>query len=421
MQGRSQLSGAFVVEDVPAADDGSDDEQPLPDALKGAGKLFMRRLVFLSNHNAVQSEARVLLPLSASKKLQSAASTTVDHSYLAFPYHAAMVASLALLADAVDVAVASRERLRVLVLGLGGGALPMHMATQCPWAAVTAVDLDPAVVAAATRYFGFAADRIAAMPGTEGAPAECVPVNEEWLQQLPAPGKCNVILGDAIAAVAMIQRCGNAACRPHVVIVDVDAKDTSTGLSFPPQAFVSRAFLRTLHAAIHPAGLLLMNVACRAKPLQAAVMMALTNEFAPAAAASSTAATAPPSAGAPVADSQGAAGVGVGAGGVSSGLFVIDMQTSGDLNQVVACTLDGRSTAIASAQAGTARRNAAPGATPAAGKNASATPQIPQLVADAAQRFAANMSTQVPMARRATEVRTWLSQLTDGIPSVMRR
>lgn len=45
---------------------------------------------------------------------------------------------------------------RVLVIGLGGGSIPMALARLLPNAHIDAVEIDPAVIRAAQRFFGFA-------------------------------------------------------------------------------------------------------------------------------------------------------------------------------------------------------------------------------------------------------------------------
>ena len=39
-----------------------------------------------------------------------------------------------------------------------------------------------------------------------------------------------------------------------VIIFDVDSKDTSVGMSSPPQAFVDRTFLTRVHSLLSPSG-----------------------------------------------------------------------------------------------------------------------------------------------------------------------
>ncbi|XP_064450393.1 eEF1A lysine and N-terminal methyltransferase isoform X2 [Mirounga angustirostris] len=94
----SPLSGSYVVEDV-----------------QGDDKHYFRRLIFLSNRNVVQSEARLLKdvshraqkkrkkdrkkqrPADAPEDLPTAPGQSIDKSYLCCEHHKAMVAGLALL------------------------------------------------------------------------------------------------------------------------------------------------------------------------------------------------------------------------------------------------------------------------------------------------------------------------------------
>ena len=158
-EGVSALSGAWVVEDIPWSEDmdegaeeelaAADDARPVTaapaDAEGGAGAskarrkrdkkkkararaaaaavpTAVRRLVFMSNRNAVQSAARIV-------------GGSTDPSWLEFSYHRGMVAAVAMqLAERQrrlrDVPVESPQRAHVLIIGLGGGALPTFLASQ---------------------------------------------------------------------------------------------------------------------------------------------------------------------------------------------------------------------------------------------------------------------------------------------------
>lgn len=161
-EGVSALSGAWVVEDIPWSEDvdegaeeeqaAADDERPVTaaaaqsaDAGGGAGTskarrkrdkkkksraraaaaalpTAVRRLVFMSNRNAVQSAARIV-------------GGSTDPSWLDFSYHRGMVAAVAMqLAERQrrlrDAPVESPQRAHVLIIGLGGGALPTFLASQ---------------------------------------------------------------------------------------------------------------------------------------------------------------------------------------------------------------------------------------------------------------------------------------------------
>jgi spermidine synthase len=71
-----------------------------------------------------------------------------DPEYLALPYAQVVFVGLALCA----------EPRRMLVVGLGGGTLPMFLRKHYPGAAIDAVDIDPDVVHVAKQFFGFRED-----------------------------------------------------------------------------------------------------------------------------------------------------------------------------------------------------------------------------------------------------------------------
>jgi len=71
-----------------------------------------------------------------------------DPDHLELPYTRVALAGLAL----------AEESRRFLVVGLGGGTLPMFLRKYYPNAVIDAVDIDPEVVAVAKKYFGFRED-----------------------------------------------------------------------------------------------------------------------------------------------------------------------------------------------------------------------------------------------------------------------
>lgn len=71
-----------------------------------------------------------------------------DPDYLVLPYVKVALVGLAL----------SEEPRRFLVVGLGGGTLPMFLRKYYPNATIDAVDIDPEVVNVAKKYFGYRAD-----------------------------------------------------------------------------------------------------------------------------------------------------------------------------------------------------------------------------------------------------------------------
>lgn len=215
-EAESELTGGISIEDVTLQEPGEADS-------------VVRRMVFTSNRNLVQSEAALVpsqttattaasqslnadSPAAVGKKgkhkrgkakNQSKASSpgssegmVIDHSVLACDYHKGMIAGLSLIQPLVsitkqttdaalgssqqrqqqpqpseslqqhsqqqqqgrdDVASQSSQRRRqpgVMVVGLGGGGLPVYLNQFCSMN-VHVVELDPVVVELARRHFGF--------------------------------------------------------------------------------------------------------------------------------------------------------------------------------------------------------------------------------------------------------------------------
>ncbi|CAI5746638.1 unnamed protein product [Peronospora destructor] len=219
-QGTSPLSGAFFVEEV--QEDGN----------------LLRRLVFLSNTNVIQSEVKLqrcesaaLTPLAASAPLQP--------SGMVAALHAASL-SLRTVPDALH---------RTLVLGLGGGCLAQYLHDNVPGMDVTACELDPTIVTVAKQYFGFCQDQ-----------------------------RMRVVVADALKYVA---EQSTATEKPSFdsIIVDVDAKQRDVGMSCPPVSFVEVVFLAHVHALLAPHGVLLINVSCRDSGLYNDIIARLQRVF----------------------------------------------------------------------------------------------------------------------------------------------
>jgi hypothetical protein len=291
-EGRSDLSGEYSVEDVPEDDNGSDDEEGDGDNSEGGGaatlsspspppsaaatqvqrRRVLRRLVFMSNRGAIQSEALL--------RLSSDGSASVRLRLLRFPYHRGMAAALALAEPA-----ATGGEYRVAVIGLGGGGLASYIAASgvaCAegWgrgARVTAVELDPAIVHVARTHFGL---RVPSEPALLGA-ADAAGVAPGGTA---GDGSVSVIVGDGLEFVKALgarASAGDNAGLLSALLIDVDAKDRdmTLGLSFPPKEFVSRAFLQSARAAIAPGGVLVVNLGARSKALFAGSLAAIEKEF----------------------------------------------------------------------------------------------------------------------------------------------
>ncbi|XP_067156792.1 eEF1A lysine and N-terminal methyltransferase isoform X1 [Apteryx mantelli] len=234
----SPLSGEYVVEDV-----------------KGDDKCYFRRLVFLSNRNVVQSEARLLAPapLPGQKKRRKDRKkpgsteplSAIDKSYLCCEHHKAMVAGLCLLGSPDPLPGAP---LAVLVVGLGGGSLPLFLHDYFSQARVAVVEIDPSMLEVATRWFGFSqGDRM------------------------------RVHVSDGLDYVAKLA--AEAPAQYDAIMFDVDSKDLTVGMSCPPPAFVEKPFLQKVKTILKPEGVFVLNLVCRDARLKESVLATLREVF----------------------------------------------------------------------------------------------------------------------------------------------
>eukprot|EP00850_Spirogloea_muscicola_P006698 SM000032S12082 [mRNA] locus=s32:401812:407454:+ [translate_table: standard] len=187
----SPMTGKIMVEEVELTAEemaSYSDDHGLP-----SSPHTFRRLMFLRNPNLIQSEALVIgssqVAVSSSAKLSRQTSggqagrgkrkgakkenqrspdlpppagaisseKKVDHSHLGSKYHAAMVAGLSLIEPELSVRFSKGEKVNALVVGLGGGALPMFLHQHLPFD-VKVVELDGVIGQLASRHFGFLED-----------------------------------------------------------------------------------------------------------------------------------------------------------------------------------------------------------------------------------------------------------------------
>ncbi|XP_064450394.1 eEF1A lysine and N-terminal methyltransferase isoform X3 [Mirounga angustirostris] len=243
----SPLSGSYVVEDV-----------------QGDDKHYFRRLIFLSNRNVVQSEARLLKdvshraqkkrkkdrkkqrPADAPEDLPTAPGQSIDKSYLCCEHHKAMVAGLALLRNPE---LLLETPLALLVVGLGGGSLPLFVHDHFPKSCIDAVEIDPSMLEVASRWFGFSqSDRM------------------------------KVHIADGLDYITSL---AGREGQPHynVVMFDVDSKDPTLGMSCPPPAFVDQSFLQKVKSILTPEGVFILNLVCRDLGLKDSVLTGLKAVF----------------------------------------------------------------------------------------------------------------------------------------------
>jgi len=103
-----------------------------------------------------------------------------DPDHLELPYARVALAGLAL----------CEEPRRILVVGLGGGSLPMFLRAHYPGATIDVAEIDPEVVDVAKKFFGFVEDeRMRARVGD----------GRQFIERAP-PGGYDIIFLDAFGA-----------------------------------------------------------------------------------------------------------------------------------------------------------------------------------------------------------------------------
>jgi spermidine synthase len=353
--GTLACSGPYVIEQVEL------------DADEGGGTF--RRLVFMQSQGVIQTEVKLVAAVSSdaivgaarkqakrkgkgkrkgSKKTASTSNTTSsttaddeeegdapgaavlceDFSYLCFDYHKVMIAGAALgglLHSSGTSSSTSNSRTvaavpTALLIGLGGGALPMALRRFYPKLAVTVCELDPQMLDLATRWFGFqegpalrvvvgdglvyaqqcleqlqtstaaataTAATSAATANGAGRDAPSAAVSENDSTSAAAAAAVAVNGSSSAATSSEDSTDGTAAAAAAAtpgapfaaIFIDVDSKDASVGMSCPPAAFAEESYLRILHNLLQEHGVLAINVAARSAQLHAGVLAAVTAVF----------------------------------------------------------------------------------------------------------------------------------------------
>ncbi|XP_054549450.1 eEF1A lysine and N-terminal methyltransferase isoform X2 [Talpa occidentalis] len=243
----SPMSGDYVIEDV-----------------QGDDKHYFRRLIFLSNRNVVQSEARLLKDMShrAQKKrkkdrkkqhpadnvedLPATPGQSIDKSYLCCEHHKAMIAGLALLRRPE---LLLETPLALLVVGLGGGSLPLFVHDHFPKSCIDAVEIDSSMLEVATQWFGFSQSN-----------------------------RMKVHIADGLDYISSLAG-REAQPQYDVIMFDVDSKDPTLGMSCPPPAFVDQPFLQKVKSILSSEGVFILNLVCRDMGLKDSVLAGLKAVF----------------------------------------------------------------------------------------------------------------------------------------------
>ncbi|HNG62046.1 MAG TPA: fused MFS/spermidine synthase, partial [Cellvibrionaceae bacterium] len=134
-----------------------------------------------------------------------------DGKKLVFDYTKMVLASLLI----------KPEPKNILVVGLGGGTLPMVFHQLLPSAQITSVEIDPAVVKAAQRFFAY--------------------------QENPQ------VITELLDARVFIKRAGRQGKKWDLVVLDAFNGD------YIPEHLMTREFLQEVQAVLNPGGLVAAN------------------------------------------------------------------------------------------------------------------------------------------------------------------
>jgi spermidine synthase len=251
-----------------------------------------------------------------------------DPSYLACGHHESILAGLLSsdgfrlkteppplsvahlsLAESAPVSLPSDTRaplVHVALIGVGGGQLTMFLHAAVGNVHIDAVDLDEAVVAVAQSHFGFCDDsprvhvyigdglvymqelaqQVLGTPQSafqrQPAPTDSATATargSRWWRAAPAPSADDTASAAVAATVADSVVADHRVPLKDVIILDVDSKVLSTGLSCPPEVFVTVPFFECVKAALAPGGVFLLNLVCRSKPLFADILARARSVF----------------------------------------------------------------------------------------------------------------------------------------------
>lgn len=225
-KGKSEMSGDYVIEDVDVSGD------------------MYRRLVFSSNPNIVQSEAKLISASKKKGKGKKKGKLTIDCGYLACQHHVSMVAGLGFVPNINQL---KDGEVSVLLIGLGGGGLATFLHQHFKQINLSVVDIDDAMVTIATDWFGFVKDDLMTVHVCDG--------------------------------LELVQKEVDKGVKRHVIMLDVDSKDTSVGMSCPPQSFIQEKFLQNLRSLLCDNGVLILNLVCRDETIKEDVLKSIRKVF----------------------------------------------------------------------------------------------------------------------------------------------
>jgi hypothetical protein len=331
--GTSKASGAYIVEEADADDDDEEDEKECE--INKSSRKKLRRLRFLQNQHFVQTEVQLNSPedgdegeapslVSTSEdgdntrytvhsqsagtgvttpRSMSAAEAAADMAWtwgtdtnsnmrgLRFDeeyvdsHHVCALAAMSLnpamllkaTASSSTASTSGGEWAKGMVIGLGGGAFPMFAQGYLPHCHTIVADLDANMLELAVHFFGYNPDP----RKVSFAPREGVELLLEMVENTKQKEATATAAGAGAGAGAPSSKGPSQALAGPLdyIFLDVDSKDSSLGLSAPPEPFLAPESLEAAYSLLCPGGLLIVNVVARNKALLADLQKKFIDTF----------------------------------------------------------------------------------------------------------------------------------------------
>jgi len=169
-----------------------------------------------------------------------------------------------------------RSSASVLLIGLGGGALPMSIQRYLPNLRLTIIDLDSSIEMIARKHFGFKLNNRSKYFVREGvAYIEHIYnnlYNQQSIESLNKVKTTNVDDDDGRNVSINISSLDVSSTNDHdiatqldLIFIDCDGKDTSSGISAPPSSFLTITTLFKIYSILKDGGGVYINIVARNK------------------------------------------------------------------------------------------------------------------------------------------------------------
>ena len=167
---------------------------------------------------------------------------SIDLNHLTCDHHSAFIAGFALV-----LPIFQNSTIQLSLIGLGGGIFPMFLHGLFNKMVIEAVEIDEVIVNVAKECFNFIEDDRMKTFTMDGI---------DYIKQFKENNK-----------------------KTDIIILDVDSKDMSLGISCPPPAFVELEILNLLFDCVNENGMVIINLVCRSTELRGQLQEKITEIF----------------------------------------------------------------------------------------------------------------------------------------------